>query len=82
MSIDSSCSVLSCSVLNRWQERFRNRDWMVQLEATTENALAKRSAADTFQIRSIAKQRLVRKLGTLSQKEMKNIIDALHTILN
>ena len=31
--------------ITRCQERFRDRDWMVQLEATTENGLAKRSAA-------------------------------------
>ena len=68
--------------ITRWQERYRERDWMVQLEATTENGLAKRSAADTFQIRSIAKQRLLKKLGTLSKKEMQSIITALTTILN
>ena len=68
--------------ITRWQERYKDRDWMVRLEPTTENGLAKLSAADTLQIRSVAKQRLLKKLGTLSTKEMQYIIIALTTLLN
>jgi mRNA interferase MazF len=52
--------------LTDWKERYAIRPWMVRLEATTENGLAKVSGVDTFQIRSVSETRLVRKLGQLS----------------
>ena len=36
--------------ITRWQERFRDRDWMVRLEPNTENGLAKLSAKEMHSI--------------------------------
>ncbi|MEH2352949.1 type II toxin-antitoxin system PemK/MazF family toxin [Nostoc sp.] len=48
------------------KERYTVRPWMVRLEPSTENILAKVCGVDTFQIRSVSEIRLVRKLGQLS----------------
>ncbi|MCZ0904699.1 type II toxin-antitoxin system PemK/MazF family toxin, partial [Microcoleus sp. HI-ES] len=65
-----------------WKERYTERNWMVQLEPTSENGLAKLSAADTFQVRSVSQQRFVRQLGTLSETIMEEIAEALTIVLD
>jgi len=53
-----------------WNDAFTGVLWMVQLEPSAENGLSKTSAADTFQVRSISQQRLIRQLGILSDEQM------------
>ena len=68
--------------LTDWKERYAIRPWMVQLEPSTENGLAKISGVDTFQIRSVSETRLVRKLGQLSDSEMQLVSQALAVVLS
>jgi|SRR6476661_9342570 len=65
-----------------WNDLFSPLDWMVQLEPTSENGLAKLSAADAFQVRSVSEQRFVRQLGTLSETIMEEIAEALTIVLD
>ncbi|WP_293342749.1 type II toxin-antitoxin system PemK/MazF family toxin [Microcoleus sp. CAWBG58] len=65
-----------------WKERYTERNWMVRLEPSSENGLAKVSAADTFQVRSVSQQRFVRQLGVLSETIMEEIADALTIVLD
>jgi mRNA interferase MazF len=55
---------------------------MVKLEPSTENNLAKISAVDTFQIRSVSESRLLRKLGDASESSMLLISQALGIVLS
>jgi mRNA interferase MazF len=55
---------------------------MVRLEPSRENGLAKLSAADTFQVRSVSQQRFVRQLGVLSDTIMEDISEALEIVLD
>jgi len=52
--------------LTGWRDSFSNAPWHVRVDPSAENGLSKTSSADTFQVRSISDQRLVRKLGFLS----------------
>lgn len=54
---------------------------MVRLEPSAENGLNKTSAVDTFQIRSISQQRLIRQIGILSDEQMQSITEALAVVL-
>ena len=65
-----------------WKERYSERNWMVRLEPSRENGLAKLSAADTFQVRSVSQQRFVRQLGVLSDVIMAEISEALEIVLD
>jgi mRNA interferase MazF len=65
-----------------WKERYSIRPWMVKLEPTIENSLAKVSSVDTFQIRSVSEIRLIRKLGQLSESQMQLISQALAVVLS
>lgn len=54
---------------------------MVRITPSAANGISKVSAADTFQVRSVAQERLVKKLGRLSETEMQAIAGALAIVL-
>lgn len=58
------------------------RDWHVALNPTSENGIAKQSVADCFQIKSISKERFMRRLGILSPREMEDIKVTLMKVLD
>lgn len=64
-----------------WQEVFEQVAWMVKIEPSGDNRLSKRSAADTFQVRSVSQQRLIKHIGTLSEEIMAEISLALAAIM-
>lgn len=82
---DNAIGILPLKVIvpvTDWKERYSIRPWMVKLEPSTENSLAKVSGVDTFQIRSVSETRLIRKLGQLSESEMQMISEALAVVLS
>lgn len=48
-----------------FKEHYAFVPWMVSIEPTKENGLSKKSTIDLFQVRSLSKQRLGEKLGTV-----------------
>jgi mRNA interferase MazF len=66
--------------ITEWKERFSIAPWMVKIEPSSENGLNKPSAADAFQIRSISTQRMVRRLGKITQAQQKQVLDAVKTV--
>jgi mRNA interferase MazF len=56
-----------------WQARYAPFVWMVPLPASRANGLARDSAADTFQVKSVSTDRFVQRLGFLSDEEMESI---------
>ena len=67
--------------LTDWKERYAIARWMVLVEPSTQNGLDKRSAADTFQVRSLARERLVHRLGQMEDERMSEIAEALALVL-
>ena len=65
-----------------WNEVFVQIPWMIQIEPTQENNLSKSSAVDTFQVRSVSQQRLIKQVGTVSDEIIKEITNALAMVLN
>jgi mRNA interferase MazF len=55
---------------------------MIRIETTAENNLSKLSTADTFQIRSVSQQRLIKKVGIVAEEIMQEISNALAIVLN
>jgi mRNA interferase MazF len=64
-----------------WNATFDSYIWHVRIEHTAENGLAKRSTADTLQIRSLDLRRFIRKFGFLPDNTLKEITDAIHVII-
>jgi mRNA interferase MazF len=67
--------------LTDWKEHYRIAHWMVRVEPSMQNGLEKRSAADTFQVRSLAQERFVHRLGQMENERMSQIADALASVL-
>jgi mRNA interferase MazF len=67
--------------LTEWKDRYQNAHWMVLIPPSRENGLAKKSAADTFQIRSVSTARFVQKLGRLPEGEMDAIVRAIGLVV-
>ena len=58
------------------------RDWQVPINPSKENGLSKISVADCFQIKSISKERFVKRLGILSTREMEQVKLGLIKVLD
>ena len=63
-----------------WQDRFRDCDWLIRLEPDATNGLDKPSAADAFQVRSVSTRRFVRRVGRLSDEDLKRVLDGLDAV--
>ncbi|MGH8007358.1 MAG: type II toxin-antitoxin system PemK/MazF family toxin [Candidatus Binatia bacterium] len=80
---DDAIGILPLKVIvpiTDWKDRYRVAPWMVRLDLDGENGLEKPSAADAFQVRSVAQERFVRRLGKLSDAAMKGITKALAVV--
>ena len=81
---DDAVGVLPLRVIvpvTDWKDRYELAPWMVRVVPDRGSGLDKISAADAFQVRSVATQRFVRRLGTLSAMEMSAVTRALATVL-
>ncbi len=70
---DDAIGILPLKVIvpiTEWKDRYAVAPWLVRLEPDAENGLDKPSAADVFQVRSVAQERFVRRLGRLSDTAM------------
>ena len=65
-----------------WKENYTFAPWMIKLTPNKTNGLSKDSSADCFQVRSISKDRFIKKLGTLNEFEMDEIRLGLSKILS
>ena len=65
-----------------WKDRYEIAPWMVKLLPDRQNNLTKDSSADCFQVRSIAQERCVKKLGQVNDETMSKIRKALAIVLN
>ena len=68
--------------LTDWKERYAIAPWMVLLVPDAQNNLTKESAADCFQIRSVAEERCIKKLGSISIDHLRAIQKALALVLD
>ena len=64
-----------------WKDHYAAAPWLVRLAPDAENNLAKLSAADAFQVRSVSQERFVRRLGKLSETTMQAVTEALAIVL-
>ena len=60
-----------------WKPAYAALSWFIHLRATQQNGLAKDSAADAFQVKSVSEARFVRRLGAISASELDEITGAV-----
>ncbi|MGA2544196.1 MAG: type II toxin-antitoxin system PemK/MazF family toxin [Verrucomicrobiota bacterium] len=64
-----------------WKDHYAVAPWMVKLDSDSRNGLTKPSAADAFQVRSVARERFVQRIGKISDHHLRQIADALAIVL-
>jgi len=81
---DDAVGILPLKVIvpiTDWKDRYAVAPWMVRLDPDRNNGLTKPSAADAFQVRSVAQQRFARRLGNISGDQLREITAALASVL-
>ena len=63
-----------------YKRHYDSVPWMVNLFPDSMNNLSKRSVADLFQLRSVSQNRLIKKLGSVSEKEFYKILEAIKIV--
>jgi mRNA interferase MazF len=67
--------------LTDWRERYSVAPWMIAVFPDVQNGLAKPSAADAFQIRSVVQERFIQRIGVLNSDQMKQILKAVQIVI-
>lgn len=60
-----------------WKPQFERYFWMIQFKPDNQNGLSKDSSADAFQVKSLSVNRFQRKLGSVTEKQLKEISTAI-----
>lgn len=80
---DDSIGVLPLRVIapiTDFKKKYELVPWMVKLTPDKSNDITKISVIDTFQIRSVAKERLIKRTGRISDKDLKMALRALKVV--
>ncbi len=64
-----------------WKERYAVAPWMITILPDVLNGLSKPSAADAFQIRSVAQERFVQRIGALNSNQIEQILKAVQIVI-
>ena len=64
-----------------WKTYFDHNLWHIRVEPDSVNGLTKTSTVDVLQLRSIDTRRCVRKLGSLSDQLMQDVVTAIAAII-
>lgn len=60
-----------------WRQELAGNSWHLELQPTVTNGLAKRSAVDALQVRSVSRARFQRRLGRVTERELEAAVKAL-----
>ncbi|TAN44277.1 MAG: type II toxin-antitoxin system PemK/MazF family toxin [Nitrospirae bacterium] len=80
---DDSIGALPLKVvvpITDFKDKYTEIPWMVKISKNSLNKLDKTSAIDTFQVRCVSKERLVRKIGVISDDDLKKAKAALKIV--
>ena len=67
--------------ITSWKDKYSQAPWLIQIPPSKLNGLENQSAADAFQIRSLSKERFVRRIGEIEEETLSIIIDAVTLVL-
>jgi mRNA interferase MazF len=64
-----------------WKDRYAIAPWMIKIEPNSRNGFSKTSAADCFQIRSLSKERMIKKVGSIDESTLSEIKVAISKVI-
>lgn len=66
--------------LTDWKSHYVQAPWMIKVQPDGRNNLTKDSSADCFQVRSLAEERLVKRLGYIDEAILEDIKQGLAVV--
>lgn len=63
--------------VTEWKDHYSRFPWLVRIVATKRNRLAKDSAADAFQVKSVSLTRFVSQIGSIAADDLQEISAAV-----
>ena len=63
-----------------YKESYKNVPWMIKINPDKTNNLNKSSVIDTFQLRSVTEERLIRKIGIIDQTTFLKSLEAIKIV--
>ncbi len=67
--------------ITSWKEHYSQAPWLVIIEPDNQSGLDRRSAADTFQVRSLSVERFMHRLGKVDSDTFSAIQAAIQVVL-
>lgn len=67
--------------LTDWKDRYSKNLWHIRIDPDKTNGLAKVSAVDALQVRGVATERFVHKLGRVSASKLDDIVAAIAAVI-
>jgi len=64
-----------------WKEHYVVAPWMIATNPSIQNGLTKKSSIDCFQIRSVSKKRLIKRIGVITYLEILQIQDGVLKVI-
>ena len=64
-----------------WKEHYSIAPWMIAINPSIQNGLTKKSSIDCFQLRSVSKNRLIKRIGTVSDSEISQIQEGVVKVI-
>ena len=64
-----------------WKDHYSVAPWMIAIDPSDQNGLIKKSSIDCFQIRSISKSRLIKRIGHITYSEILQIQEGIIKVI-
>jgi mRNA interferase MazF len=64
-----------------WKDHYSRNLWHIRIDPDKINGLSKTSAVDALQVRGVATERFIRKLGKVSASTMDEIVAAIAAVI-
>jgi len=64
-----------------WKEHYSIAPWMIPINPSKQNGLVKKSSIDCFQIRSVSKDRLIKRIGNISLSDVLQVQEGIIKVI-
>ena len=64
-----------------WKNHYSIAPWMIEISPSNQNGLKKKSSIDCFQVRSVSKDRLIKRIGYIRSSEILQVQEAIIKVI-
>jgi len=64
-----------------WKEHYSVAPWMIAINPSSQNGLVKKSSIDCFQIRSVSKNRLIKRIGNITFSDFLQVQEGITKVI-